>query len=250
MRNSSDAGQAFFLQIVDWSDYQYSDIRKKPNPPWRWCRLPTVLMSSPSFQSMTMPQRGALCSLLMLASETGNLIPDEPGFLRNRIQLDGRLRRSLIDLGVIQEIVLPLDSREVKDLRRVYSGGAPANRRTVEEEEEESRTESDAKESQSRAAAHDPGPYSGRSIDIPSPHPGARKNGSMEHVSSTLSGARRGKGKDPRSFDELKQQVLGVARKLNTADADKIHRLAGQSLKMSTKQIRVAVTQLIEDREL
>ena len=81
-----------------------------------------------------MAQRGAFCSFLMLASETGNLIRDDARLLRYRIQVDPRLTLSLIKLGLIERIAIPADSPEIKELRRIYSGGGPEKLRTLEGE--------------------------------------------------------------------------------------------------------------------
>lgn len=127
-------GERYFLRIVDWDWYQYSGSHKKPNPPWLWARLPRVLIDNPQFQKMTMAQRGAFCWLLLLASETGNLIEDDPRVLRIRIQVDPRLIRSLIKLGLIERIAIPAESPEIKELRKIYSGGGPEQLRTLEGE--------------------------------------------------------------------------------------------------------------------
>jgi len=83
-----------------------------------------------------MPQRGAFLCFLMLASETGNLIPADPKYIRSRAQVDPRLTQSLTKVGLIEEIALDSDSQEVKELRRIFSGGRPPP-------EEEGRTESE-----------------------------------------------------------------------------------------------------------
>ena len=81
-----------------------------------------------------MAQRGAFCCFLMLASETGNLIRDDARLLRYRIQVDPRLTLSLIKLGLIERIAIPADSPEIKELRRIYSGGGPDQLGTQEGE--------------------------------------------------------------------------------------------------------------------
>jgi len=221
-----------FLRIVDWDDFQYADTRKKPNPPWRWCRLPRLLMDSPDFQRMTMTQRGAFCSLLMLASETGNLIPDDQKFLRNRVQLDTRVKLSLTKLGMIEQISLPSDSQQVKDLRRIYSGGLPEYGRRVEGEGEKKRGRGEGEENL---------PPASKTRD-PLPRTGATSAGAL------VNGA-QGDGKDTRSFDELKAIVMATATTLNRWDPAEIWRLAHGKLAMSETQFRHCIKQLVEDGE-
>jgi len=70
-------------------------------------------------------------------------------------------------------------------------------------------------------------------------------------LSRTTFGGLVGKKKhlDPRSFDELKLSVKPHIEKFG-ANPDLIHRVAGQSLRMSKKQIATCVEQLVADCEV
>jgi hypothetical protein len=68
--------------------------------------------------------------------------------------------------------------------------------------------------------------------------------------SLSLSPPRRSNGHDTRAFDVVKAHVKELIGKLKTQDANELFRLGGQSRKLSAKQIRVALQQLREDREI
>jgi hypothetical protein len=231
--------------VVDWDAYQYSDKRKKPNPPWRWCRLPRALMDSPEFQHLTWQQRGAFCWLLMLASETGNLIPNESDFLLNRIQLRSKLKLNLIQSGFIEEFTLPADSPEIKRLRRIYSGGPPEDFRTVEGEGE-AEAEPHTKTLSGRGANLK---SKGGSPPARPPSAGPEKEFKILRPESAHDEQPQG-GWDDRPFDEIRDTVLQLARTWHTIDPAEIFRLGGQAARLSFQQCAVAIEQLLQDGDL
>lgn len=113
-----------FLEIVDWEIFQYADTRKVRRPPWRWFRIQVSFIYSPIWLSMTRQQRGDFVSLLAAASQTGNMIPMEPRWLRN-FGVSIKVCKKLSQLGVIRIFSLTSDHKRIKDLRRVFTGGAP-----------------------------------------------------------------------------------------------------------------------------
>lgn len=53
--------------------------------------------------------------------------------------------------------------------------------------------------------------------------------------------------RDARSFDTIKQAVATLCARLESQDSDYVHRMAGQSHRLTLKQVRVCVKQLRED---
>ena len=57
-------------------------------------------------------------------------------------------------------------------------------------------------------------------------------------------------GHDSRTFDTIKELVKDLVEKFDTQDVTKLRKLGGRSLKLTQKQISVAIQQLREDREI
>ena len=237
-RTAKPSSTRQFLRVVNWGLFQGQDeLRRKPDPPWAWCRLPRSLLNNPVFVALTWPQRGAFAWLLLLAAETGNLIPFEAKWLRSRAQLDARLLASLIDLGVIEKIALRSDSPKIKALRRTFAGHRPVKNR-LQEGEGEGETDLDKdspspkSSSKSESGGADDGQKDGLISSLPAPAP-KKKNGRQ----------------DDREFEVINALVLELATKLRTTDPARIQKL-GHSRKISLKQCAVAINQLRERGKL
>jgi hypothetical protein len=131
-----------FIEVVDWDSYQYSDIHKKPSPPWKWFRIPVSFIQSPIWMAMTRQQRGDFPGLLAAASQTGNMIPNDAKWLRN-FGVSPKILMNLIQHGLIRVFSLPANDQRVKELRRVFSGRVPTQKRVDKKrlEKRESRRE-------------------------------------------------------------------------------------------------------------
>ena len=125
-----------YIEVVDWESYQYSDTHKKPSPPWKWFRIPVSFIQSPIWMAMTRQQRGDFPGLLAAASQTGNMIPHDPKWLRN-FGVSPRILMNLIQHGLIRVFSLPANDLRVKELRRVFSGRGPAQKRVDKNRTEE-----------------------------------------------------------------------------------------------------------------
>ncbi len=231
-----------FLEVCDWDYFQYSGSHRKPNPPWRWFKVPVNFVQSPTWLSLTRQQRGDFIGILAAASQTGNMIPNDPNWLRS-FGVSSKIAKKLSQLGLIRIFSLPADDHKIKELRRVFSGGTPTQGSGAEHG-----LNKGSGEEQSTGENNSPTP----APEINNFDPLARKV-PIEDVAAGMTAAGAGKQKgahDPRTFEDLKSALLPVAVKLGITDGEMIHRLAGQSLQMSARQISVAVKQLIEDGEL
>ena len=141
-----------FIEVVNWESFQYSDTRKKPNPPWRWFKIQTAFIYSPIWLSMTRQQRGDFVALLAAASQTGNLIPNDSKWLRN-FGLSTKIAKNLAQVGAIRIFSLPADHRRIKALRRTFSGGAP-DKEQIQNRTEESRLKSRSRNEGSGTPVH------------------------------------------------------------------------------------------------
>lgn len=131
--SETEAEAREFVEIVDWTIFQYSDHRKKPHPPWRWFRIQMTLLRSPQWLALTKPQRADFIAVLGAASETGNMIPLEKKWLRLR-ELSPRILQKLSKTGLVRSFSLPANHSRIKDLRRVFSGGIPASEADADKE--------------------------------------------------------------------------------------------------------------------
>ena len=226
-----------FLEVCDWDSFQYSGSHKKPNPPWRWFKVPVNFVQSPTWLSLTRQQRGDFIGILAAASQTGNMIPNDPNWLRS-FGVSPKIAKKLSQLGLIRVFSLPANDQKIKNLRRVFSGGTSAQRRGEENRGEQIRGE----ETTPLALSPEKNIFSPHAPNVP-----------IEEITARMTAAGASKGKkahDPRSFEDLKTALRPVALQLGTTDAHTIHRMAGQSLRMSLKQCTTAVNQLVEDGEL
>lgn len=260
-RNDTITAEREFFEICDWESFQYSDTRKVPSPPWRWFKVPLAFIRSPTWMAMTRQQRGDFVGVLAAASQCGNLIPLDPGWLRS-FGVSAKILKNLGQLGLIRVFSIPSDDKRIRDLRQTFSGGTPAQRRGEENREEQTSGEetepniepqpSTEPDDGSEASRHANGnaegapPLDVEEIEAPS---SPRASEMIDEGKKLLTTGNR-KRMDPRSFDELKRAVLPEAKRIGTNDAALLHRFRGQSLRMSERQIAVAVGQLIEDGEL
>lgn len=260
-RSNANTAVREFFEICDWDSFQYSDTRKVPLPPWRWFKVPLAFVRSPTWMEMTRQQRGDFVGVLAAASQCGNLIPLDPKWLRS-FGVSAKILKNLSQLGLIRIFSMRSDDKRIRDLRQTFSGGTPAQRRGEEHREEKNsgaETEpsiepqppsmpDDGREASRHANGNAEGglPPDDEKIETPSP-PRATEAINKGENSPTTENRKR---MDTRSFDALKRAVLAVAKKIGTNDVALLHRFAGQSLRMSERQIAVAVRQLIEDREL
>ena len=149
-----------------------------------------------------------------------------------------KIAKNLAQHGLIRIFSLPTNDQKIRELRRVFSGGTSAQRRG----EEQSSNKGSGEENNSPTPAPEINDFDPLGRRVP-----------IEDVAAGMTAAGAGKQKeahDPRSFEDLKTALRPIAVKLGTTDANTIHRLAGQSLRMSLKQIAAAVDQLVEDGEL
>ena len=124
IENGNELQRREFCKVIDWDLYQYSDVRKKPNPPWRWFRIQRALLVSPEWLSMTPTQKVDFVHVLGAASETGNMIPIDRNWLRVR-QLSQKKLKVLKGFSILEFFSLPPDDPKIRRLRQILSGAIP-----------------------------------------------------------------------------------------------------------------------------
>jgi hypothetical protein len=199
-----------FYEVRDWAAYQYADRRKVPNPPWKWFRVQVALLRSPEWLGLSAAQRADFIAALGAASETGNLIPDDPRWLHFR----GLSRRSLASLvreSLVGCISLPNEHPRIRQLRRVLSGAAP------DPEDRGQRTEDRYQKGKE---------YSESVNSRPLPR------------------------HDPRTFDQIKTIVRELWRAFPGHTPQELHKLGGRGKRLTLNQVREAYRQLRDDGEL
>lgn len=71
-----------YWQIPNWSEHQHY---KKPKPPW--IKLHRDLIRDYEFMQLSDTDKWVVIGLWLIAAETGNKIPDDPGFIRSSLHL-------------------------------------------------------------------------------------------------------------------------------------------------------------------
>jgi hypothetical protein len=90
-------GDSFF-QIVNWKQFQHYRHR---NPPW--IKLHRELLISRAWISATDADRALMVALMLIAAETENLIPADPGYVRRRAYLNTEPNFSrLLEVGFLE----------------------------------------------------------------------------------------------------------------------------------------------------
>lgn len=222
---------AKLIRVKEFDLYQDQEsLRSKPEPPWKWFKLPTSLLQDPILRELTNAQFGAYVKLIAMAAETGNRILLDGRWLRDRAQIRLNVVRTLIQLGFLVEFELDIESNEYKELRLIYSGRSSWQR---ERKGEEAITKKEPSEDD-------------QAIETP------KQNTSIEPSQILTNGANDSDKPtriDPRPFKEIKRLVLMLAKLLNTNEASKIHKCA-PSYNMTERQISKALGQLQQDGEL
>lgn len=246
-----------YVEVVYWNHYQYSDRRKNPNPPWPWFRLQASFLRSPEWLGMSKPMRADFIAVLSAANATGNMIPVCKSWLR-AFELTPNILQKLNKTELTRSFSLPPDHKRIKDLRRIFSGALPPSEAEAEAETEKkgqlspfpscdgSRyelTKNLAKDAPNELNAGPPLALNGLGRG------GGDKAGAFTRPGEHTN-CKNTPRWDRRPFPQLKKAVLPIAQKFNTRDPDEIFRFGGQSLKISAKQCREVVKQLIEDGDL
>jgi len=87
-----------YISIPTWGKYQHYSKR---NPPW--IKLYRETLTSQTWISGTDASRVLMIAIMMLASETGNMIPNDPEYIRRRAFLNSKVDLShLISCGFIE----------------------------------------------------------------------------------------------------------------------------------------------------
>lgn len=240
-----------FCEVIDWDAYQYTDTRKVRTPPWRWFRVQMTLLRSPEWLALSKPARADFIALLGAASETGNLIPMDRRWLNAR-QLSRSSVEKMSNFGLCRTFFLEPDDKKIRALRAAFSGVSPPPEAEAETETE-TETDGDRSSTVDRASTTDGAVDRGSrkddlKISLPSPAPTYRsRTGQPQSVREAVG---KKNGHDRRPFDAIKSDVLAMANRLKTSDPEQIHKLAGQTLRVTQKQIAVAIDQLTQDGDL
>lgn len=217
------------LEIVGWSDHLHPDITRKVKPPFRWVKLQSENLDM--LGDLTLREFGAFSRLILLAALTNNVTVWKPNWIKRRT-------------GVTQKDIEKLQNRGL--VRIVWKSGTLEESQQIQDNRSNTASGPQAHQQQSAGTegrGRDRSRFDKRGLDDSQPP-------DVLNTDSPAPTPSKSNGHDPRSFDNLKIQVLSVARKLGSKDPNQIYRLAGQSLRMSSKQIGTAVKQLIEDRRL
>jgi len=224
-----------FAEVVGWSDEQQKS-RRKNSSALPWFKFYIDRAETPTWLNMSASARGDYLQCLIVASRTGNTIPMDAKFLR-RHQLNRKKLNFLSQLGLISISSAPLDDPRFNDMRSSFVN----NMSPLEEEGEEDKTRQDKRtERETRTTEAE-------RLAAPDRDDSTSKT----EVCTTSSSTRVSKSKigrqDERPFPELKEAVRQVVDKHGWTDAYALHKFAGQSLRMSEKQIRECVRQLKQD---
>ena len=217
------------LEIVEWTDHLHPDITRKVKPPFRWIKLQSENLDM--LGDLTLREFGAFSRLILLAALTNNETVWKPNWIKRRT-------------GITQKDIEKLQNRGL--VRIVWKSGALEESQQNQDKHSNTASGSQAHQQQS-AGTEERGRDRSRSDKRGL---GDSQSPDFVNADSPLPTPRRSNGHDSRSFDDLKTQVLSAAKKLASRDPEQIYRLAGQSLRMSSKQVDAAVKQLIQDRQL
>lgn len=122
------------IEVVEFDLYQDPEsLRNKPEPPWKWFKMPSALLQDAFIRRLTNAQFGAYVKLIALAAETGNRILFDGPWLKDRAQIRLQVVRGLIELGLLSEFEMDAESKEYKKLRLIYSGRSQGKRKSEEE---------------------------------------------------------------------------------------------------------------------
>src|SRR5271157_1350116 len=80
-----------YLQVRDWAKFQHYSKRSPP-----WIKLHNTVLENPEFAALPDPGKAHLMLIWLLASRTGNRVPDDPEFVGNRINA-----RNKVDLEIL-----------------------------------------------------------------------------------------------------------------------------------------------------
>jgi hypothetical protein len=87
-----------FFRIVNWKRFQHY---KNRNPPW--IKLHRELLTSRAWISEDDTNRTLMVALMLIAADTDNLIPADPGYVRRRAYLNTEPDFSrLLELGFLE----------------------------------------------------------------------------------------------------------------------------------------------------
>jgi len=226
------AGGREFASVVDWDDFQYVRTDKKPKPPWAWFRVQLDFLRSPLWTSLTKSQRADFIAMCAAASQTGNLVPIDDAKWLKFFDLSRKNVSTLLELSLISVSTLPADDPRIRELRSALSVRRPS---VGLHKEAETDTETDTHTTSAERLA-------ARERDD-------SKSAFEGH--STPSSDRVSQSKivwhDERDFADLKDAVRQVVAKHGWTDAHALHKFAGQSLRMTEKQIRECVRQRKQD---
>ncbi len=220
-----------YLEIANWGNHLHPDTKRKAKPPYRWVKLESSNLDV--LGDLSLREYGAFCRLLSLAALTDNRTAFNAKMIQRRTAITQKLLEKLQQRGLIRFVTDcpgPENSQQNQIPTSDVASGPLANSRQAAAPEGKGK---DKNELNMRRVDSDE--FEG--LD-PIPRPRL-----------TAVATRRG-GKDPRGFDELKRQVLAVARQLRTHDARTIFNSSRQSLRMTERQVYACVQQLIEENEL
>jgi len=226
-------GPVQYVKIVGWSDHLHPDLTRKVKPPFRWIKLQTENLDT--LGDLTLREFGAYCRLLSLAALTDNRVVFNARAIKRRTGITPKDIEKLQNRGLVRitdESHAPEKNQrnQGRDLETA-SGFAEIPPQSAALEGKGS--EEIGSDLNRGDAIRGLSPRVEDTTSLSPPLPGSQRN---RH--------------DPRSFDELKAFVLRAATTLNSRDPDQIHKLAGQSLRMSRKQVATATQQLIQDGKL
>lgn len=218
-----------FLEIVGWTDHLHPDITRKVKPPFRWVKLQSENLDM--LGDLTLREFGAFSRLILLAALTNNETVWKPNWIKRRTGITQKDIEKLRIRGLVRIVWKSGELEECQQNQDNHSNTASGS----QAHQQQSAGTEEMGEDRSRSDK--------RGLD-------GSRSADFSNADFPPTTPRRSNGHDPRSFDDLKIQVLSAAVKLGSRDPDQIYRLAGQTLRMSSKQVGTAVKQLIEDRRL
>ena len=218
-----------YLEIVNWGDHLHPDTTRKAMPPYRWVKLESENLDT--LGDLSLRHYGAFCRLLNLAALTNNRTVFDAKVIRRRT-------------GVTQKDIENLEKRGLIKIVEKTVDAEKHEQNQSPEPEIASGLQADPPQAAAPEGKGEEGNgFDTRGLEIP-------ESERLCPFPLPADSSSKRSGHDPRSFNDLKRQILAAARKLKTSDAQTIFNSTRQSLRMSQRQVEVCVHQLIEDNEL
>lgn len=240
-----------YLRVRNWERWQTFRNDRGPPP---WIKLYRDLLHDVEFIALTASQRGELVSIWLLAGAKNGRVPYDASWIKQQAglrrvpDLDWFIERGFFVLESIIEtpIDVPLEHGSSTNGARFEHGSSTEETRYLIENQELTANPDATMTSSGCQLDRTEGRGREREID-------KRKSAPVDK--SPIPSPPQDDGKpngrlDRRGFEAIKGIVRDLVERFDTSDPDKLMNLGGRSKRISEKQMRAAIRQLREDREI